>query len=357
MYQNPEMPVEIQFIHTEVGYKNEVVEFINKYQSRIQMFEMATSGSTGSPKKMQFSREQIRNSALATIAKLGLNSEYTALICLNVNYVAGKMMIVRSLEAQMHALVANPASFPFDKLHPNQAVDFLALVPLQLKQMYQRNKKEDIERLNKLKILLIGGEGLSESMVQKLRVLKCTVYHSFGMTETLSHFALKNISTAQPYFEILDGVEIAIDERKCLLVKCLATNNLWIKTNDLVELVYHENTPIGFDWIGRVDNVINSGGVKINIETLENQLQTVFHQLRIDNRFFVYKLKDELLGEKVVLYIEGREFEILLPNLILELLKPMLESPYWLPKSICFIPSFATTASGKLDRRRSVEQM
>lgn len=348
------MPFELEFVNIKEDYKKETIDFVNKYKSEMGTFELSTSGSTGLPKKLIFSKHQLQYSAKATLTKLQLNKDFNALICLNINYIAGKMMLVRCIEANMKALVVSPSSSPFDYIDKNYAIDFAAFVPLQLKQMFERNIEDDIKRLNQIKIILVGGEALDEKLTQKLQTLQSKVYQSFGMTETLSHFALKNISDGDKYYTILEGVAIDIDERNCLKVKSAVTENQWIQTNDIVELIAYESIPTAFTWIGRIDNVINSGGIKVNIELLEALVSNVFIKMKIENKFFIFKLSDAKLTEKVVLFIEGEELKNEIQNRILSEIKSELENPFWVPKNIFFITHFTYTQTGKLDRPNSI---
>ncbi len=351
------MPFELEFVNIKADYKKEAEDFVNKYNCEVGTFELSTSGSTGLPKKLKFSKHQLQYSAKATLSKLQLNDKFTALICLNINYTAGKMMLVRCIEANMKALIVSPSSSPFDYIDKNCAIDFATFVPLQLKQIFERNREGDINRLNQLKIILVGGEALDEKLTQELQTLQSKVYHSFGMTETLSHFALKNISDSENYYTILEGVAIDIDERNCLKVKSVVTENQWIQTNDIVELITYEDIPTAFTWIGRIDNVINSGGIKVNIELLEGVVSNVFFKMRIQNRFFIFKLSDAKLNEKVVLFIEGEELKKEIQNRILSEIKSELENPFWMPKNIFFIPHLLYTQSGKVDRINSTKDI
>ncbi|MFN0049557.1 MAG: AMP-binding protein [Cytophagales bacterium] len=349
------MPIELKFISTKVETEKNIRTFCHAYKKGFEKYELKTSGSTGLPKSIFFSKIQMQNSALSTIERLKLVEGSIALICLNTNYIAGKMMLVRCIEANMKAVVVEPSAYPFDDLPDKIKIDFAAFVPLQLTKILERNSKKDIEILNQIKTIIVGGEQISNSLLNQLKNLKADVFHTFGMTETISHFALKHISANKAYFELLNGVEIGVNGNNCLKVRSNVTNNIWIQSNDIVQLIFEGNKVAGFEWIGRIDNVINSGGVKINVETVENLVQNVFFNMNFTGNFFVYKKPDPTFTEKVVLFIEGKNLGENFTKELMEMIKNAAENKYWVPKEIMFINTFTFTNSGKIDRIKTSE--
>jgi o-succinylbenzoate---CoA ligase len=182
-------------------------------------------------------------------------------------------------------------------------------------------------------------------MQEKLQSFRCRAFLTYGMTETISHIALKQIngSEASPFFRILPGVSIGIDDRSCLIIKCPYISDK-VVTNDIVRLIDQST----FDWIGRIDNVINSGGVKISPEELERQIEQI-SGLNLHRKVVITAIPDVRLGERLVLLLEGEELESGEKNRIIDLLSEKLPK-FKVPKDIFSIQSFPVTASGKVNR-------
>jgi O-succinylbenzoic acid--CoA ligase len=329
-----------------------IVAFCRQWLAGQQDFVLHTSGSTGTPKAIALSRYQMEASARATAEKLGLQQGTKALLCLHAGFVAGTMMIVRSLVNDWDLTVIPPNTLPFTAI--TTPLDFVALVPAQLQQTLE-NQPDKIALLNQFKAIIVGGAAVSpylESLVQSH--LTVPVYNTYGMTETVSHIALKQLNgTAKnSFFSLLPQVQIQQDERNCLQIKAPMTNHEWLTTNDIVELVYDEAQKIiGFHWIGRIDNVINSGGVKIQIEKVEATIGKLLQQFSIAQRYFVIGLPDKLWGETVHLVIESTEQAI--NREILAQLKTSLQAnlaKYEVPKQFHFVAIFPQTATEKIDR-------
>ncbi|MEM8970224.1 MAG: AMP-binding protein [Bacteroidota bacterium] len=309
-------------------------------------FEQATSGSTGSPKKIIIHRDQIVASAQATIQALGLDESNSSLLCLSARYVGGKMMVVRSLLANMDLVIVRPASNPL--LYLPFLPKFAAMVPLQVQTLLD---KKEAAALNQMKAIIIGGAPVSNSLeTQITHELTISVYSTYGMTETVSHIALKKLTPHhQNFYQVLAGNQIAIDERNCLKIKGKVTRDTWVVTNDLVEIVGDRQ----FRWLGRYDSVINSGGVKVFPEEVERVLEPILRQANFSGRFLVSSLPDRKLGERVILILESR---LLLDNSqekrILDEVQQQL-APYQVPKSIHYLPQFAETPTGKVQRSQT----
>jgi len=203
------------------------------------------------------------------------------------------------------------------------------MVPLQL--------EKSIKFLHRIKTLIVGGAPLSTALMEKLKSSNSNVYETFGMTETVSHIAVKNISKSFSLFEVLPSISIAVDSQDRLLIEApeLASNT--IKTNDLVHL--HSKTT--FEWVGRFDAVINSGGVKISPEQLEHQLEGL-----IKKRFFISSQKNAILGSIVILVIESAT--------TCELLDFTSIAPLKRPKHVYYVDNFIETLSGKVKRQETL---
>jgi o-succinylbenzoate---CoA ligase len=311
-------------------------------------FILQTSGSTGSPKKISVTRDQLQTSAKITVDYLGLKKEDTALVCIDVRYIAGIMMLVRSLETGMDMYVVEPTANPFAGISSSTKIDFAALVPYQVQAILKSDNKH---RFNE-GVCLIGGAPLPKKTIDELQLFSGAFYATYGMTETLSHIALQRLNGENPekYFQVLTGISIRVDERGCLVIHAPHLNPDPIKTNDLVELIDHNK----FIWLGRADTIINSGGVKIIPEKIERVLELIFEQLEIKNRFFITGLPHSELGEAVSLLIEGEKLSEDKEQLIVELTKTNL-GKYEIPKSIQYTSSFAQTETGKINKVKTLE--
>ena len=302
--------------------------FIQKWVDPNHEISLQTSGSTGVPKTFLMSKQSMVNSALATGSYFKLVPGDSALSCLPFNYIAAKMMFVRAYTLGLELDCINPSSTPLESL--SKYYNFCAMVPLQL--------EKSIKFLHRIKTLIIGGAPLSTALMEKLKSSNSNVYETFGMTETVSHIAVKNISKSFSLFEVLPSISIAVDSQDRLLIEApeLASNT--IKTNDLVHL--HSKTT--FEWIGRYDSIINSGGLKIAPEQLEQQLEGF-----IKERFFISSQKDNSLGEIVIIVIErSNPYK----NLSFDALEPIKR-----PKYIYYVDAIKETVSGKIKRQETLD--
>jgi o-succinylbenzoate---CoA ligase len=327
-------------------FEERTIDFCQRWLSGQQQFEIQTSGSTGTPKKIFISRQSMIASANATIQALGLQANQTSLVCLDTSYIAGIMMLVRSLEIGMNIIAMEPCANPFEGIEQEGKIDFTALVPYQVKAILQSPQKIF---LNQLASVLIGGAPLDHSTKLALQSCQSLFFETYGMTETISHIALKQLNGAgrSNFFTTLPGVSIRQDERGCL---CIVTSYLGheIVTNDIVEMVDVNK----FIWLGRWDNVINTGGLKVFPETIESKIEGIFVQLNITNWFFITGLPDERWGQAVSLIVEGK-----LSEYQEEELKQSLKSKLYkfeVPRSIICVPSLIRTDSGKINRMKTL---
>jgi O-succinylbenzoic acid--CoA ligase len=287
---------------------------------------MNTSGSTGVPKIIRVDKQAMVNSALATGDFFDLQPGQKVLHCLPTDYVAGKMMFVRAFILGLDMEFVAPSSHPMERVKGD--FDFCGMVPLQAK-----NSLKDLHRIKKL---IIGGAKINKTLENELVVISSQIYETYGMTETITHIAAKRVGESA--FSVLPNVKVTQDDRYCLVIDAHTISGEKIVTNDLAELI----SDTQFVWKGRFDNVINSGGIKLIPEQIEEKLAS-----SISNCFFVYGQADELLGEKLVLYVEGEPMKI--DESIFEVL-----DKYERPKEIVFVPEFKRTATGKVIRDQSV---
>ena len=315
---------------TEPDWKMDVYRFILDFISDSAYILQQTSGSTGTPKTIQLSKQAILKSAENTIEFFNLGENQKAVLCLPGKYIAGKMMIVRAFLAEMNLILIEPASLPdFSNLGK---IDFCAMVPMQAAKLLEQNKWPDI------KALILGGSETNPELAEKLQSVETEVFETYGMAETCSHIALKRINGKNPeeYFTTLPGIKISLDNRDCLEIEAAFLNEKII-TNDIVELVSENN----FNWIGRFDTIINSGGIKIQPEILEKQTTDILQKPCV-----ILGKPDELLGQKVVLIIESEPED---PKIIFEKLAPFIDKKM-LPKTILFMKSLPRNKSFKIDR-------
>ena len=332
------------------AYERDVLHFCRQWLSGQQSFTMTTSGSTGQPKPITLTRPQMIASARLTGQALGLQPGDHALVCLSTRYIAGMMMLVRGFELGLELTIVNPSGQPLSEFPAETHFDFSAFVPLQLEQILAGSSGQQAI-LNRMKAILVGGAPLSLALHQQLQTVTAPLYHTYGMTETVSHIALKRLNgpPASDYFVPLPGVDVGLDQRGCLTIKAAVTNGQVIQTNDLVEL-----RPDGsFKWLGRIDNVINSGGVKVQVEKVEAALETVLgalhHGRYAGRRFLVGPLPHEQLGQSVIAVIEGQPLSTEDQQDIQSELQQKL-TRYEIPRTFYFIPVFPETPTGKIDR-------
>ena len=324
-------------------FKKSLYNFIGDWISDKEAISVTTSGTTGAPKTIVFRKEQFIHSALMTCNYFNLSDTAKGLLCLSPEYIAGKMMIVRAFVSGMNLITIEPSDMPL--LGIANKVDFAAFVPLQVQNLVGNEISR--KRFETIRNVIIGGAPVSPSLEKELEGCANGVFATFAMTETLSHIALRRLSgknRSDRYFA-LQGVEFEKDERGCLIVNAPLVNDVPVITNDVIEL--HDSTH--FRWLGRYDHVINSGGIKIHPEILENKLASVI----IGNRFFITSLPDEKLGQKVVVVIES--IDNVNKNLIASQAKKVL-SKYEMPKEYYQIEKFMETASGKVKKAETLEQ-
>ena len=332
-------------------------------------FEVRTSGSTGAPKPIWLARTQMEASARATGDVLGLLPHHVALVALPAHYIAGRMMLVRGCVLDLDLRLVEPASDPFADLADGAHVDFAAFVPLQFQSLLDialgvpsdSCPPEEAARavryrrlLEGMAAILVGGGPVSATLEAQIGQLAAPVYHTYGMTETATHVALRPLNSpgAGGRFVPLPGVMLGSDERGCLHIRGPMTGGATVQTHDQVEL-YPDGT---FVWLGRWDNVINSGGVKVQVEQVEAaaaQVAAVQPELGLARRrFFVAGFPDARLGQEVVMVVEGVPLDGVQEIQLLQMLGQQLPR-YHAPRRLLYLPAFADTTTGKIDRRQT----
>ena len=308
--------------------------FLEEWLNFNDFVEVQTSGSTGKPKKIRLLKKHMIQSAEATGAYFKVGEGTKALLCLSSEFIAGKMMLVRAMVLGWDLHVVAPdkdALVQYDNPY-----DFVALVPYQL--------YHSISALDKVKKLIVGGGMLSKEMEDLLQNKSVEAFATYGMTETITHVAARRINgfAKSDVYHAFPHVKFSQDERGCLVISAPKISETEISTNDLVELV----SPISFKWLGRQDFIINSGGVKLNPESIEKKLEPF---LRIP--FIISSEKDTALGEKVVLVIE--ESTSFIPPNYAEVFSVL--EPYERPKKVYTLSQFPYTETGKIKRAQVKE--
>lgn len=316
------------FIKEGEPYERAVGDFLLDWFDQRDFIEMQTSGTTGIPKLIKVDKQAMVLSALATGEFFDLPSDIKVLHCLPTQFVAGKMMLVRAFILGWDMDLAAPVSNPLER--NDTQYDFAAMVPLQA--------QHSLEKLQQIKKLILGGAKVSQALSEKLETLPTHIYETYGMTETITHIAAKKVG--EEAFTTLPNVRVSTDERHCLVIDPFVICTEPVVTNDVVEILDENH----FIWLGRYDNVINSGGVKLFPEQIEEKLSQ-----KITQRFFVKGIPDEKLGEKLVLVIEGSPFDV--DQAIFAKL-----GKFEKPKEILFVPKFTETVSGKIIRDKSLEE-
>lgn len=324
---------------------NEVLLFLKEWFSESDEIFLQTSGSTsGVPKTFEGSKRLMEISAKASGKYFKLEKNDTVLLALSPKFIAGKMMLVRSIVLELNCILVNPESFA--ETNFIDRFKFAALVPLQIRKRFE---KFGLNAFDAFDNVLIGGADIAPDLKAKISNCKTPFYHSFAMTETYSHFAIKQLNGAfaSEKYAPLPGIEISLDENQSLLVKGEITNNNWMNTNDRAEL--SEN---GFVWKGRNDFLINSGAVKISPELVEEKVQKIIEETPYlkslsQKPVLAMGVPDARFGEKLVLLFEG------VPSLDPEELRAYLHKklpPFERPKAIYFVNGFEYNLGGKLSR-------
>lgn len=321
--------VAYSFVKEGNSYEMEAGRFLMDWLDEKDYVEVNTSGSTGTPRALKIPKQQMVDSALATGDFFGVTVGHSGLMCLPASYIAGKMMFVRAMILGLNVELVTPSSHPLEQT--DKTFDFAAMVPLQA--------VNSIAQLHRVGTLLVGGGKLSLESRELLKKADCNVFETFGMTETVTHFAARNIKT-EKFFKTLPGVSISTDNQKHLKVK-MPWMDEEITTNDVVDIVSESE----FDWLGRADFVVNSGGIKLFPEQIEAKMEKFML-----TPFFLAGKPCDQLGERLILVVEG-------PKVTLS--KRLFEdlSEFEKPKEIYFVDHFVRSPSGKIRRTETLKKI
>ena len=307
------------------AFEKELGNFLLDWFDDKETIELTTSGTTGTPKNITINKQSMVHSAIATADFFDLHPQDKALLCLSPRYIAGKMMIVRALIIGLELDILTPSS------HLDKKYDFVAIVPLQA--------ENSLAKLQQFKKILVGGAKVFDELANKLQLIQSDIYETYGMTETITHIAAKKIG--EDYFNVLSHATVSSDTRNCLVIDAPSISTEKIITNDIVEIQNSKQ----FKWLGRYDNVINSGGIKLFPEQIEVKLTS-----KLTNRFFISGQPDAILGTKVILVIEGEKYKI-----DADFFNSL--SKFEKPKEIFFVSQFSETATNKVNRIQTLKSI
>ena len=313
--------------------------FLSDWFDDQDYLSVQTSGSTGKPKALDIPKRFFINSARMTLDFLRLKSGDRALLCLSPTYIAGKMMVVRALIGGLKLTLVSPQVSAI--LNLDDVFAFSAMVPTQVQTIL--NRPAGLDKISMIGKLLIGGGPISRELEERLSTLDNQIFATYGMTETVSHIALRRLNGPDhsPYYKTLSGVKIRADENNCLIIDAPTLADKTIHTTDLVKMVGDDE----FDVIGRFDHVINSGGIKHYPEVIEQKLVPF-----ITDRFIISSLPDTRLGEKLILIIEAEDRLKYNGKKLEKTLKENL-LPYEVPKKVFFLGAFPVVGNDKLSRK------
>lgn len=335
-----------------------VNDFLQEWNSPSETLLVHTSGSTGKPKPMWVEKQRMLNSAHITCDFLGLRPGDSALLCMSLDYIAGKMMVVRSIERKLRLFSVKPSGHPLSDESLAKMVemdfDFVAMVPMQVYNTLQ--VPQERERLSRIKHLIIGGGAIDDALADELRSLPGAVWSTYGMTETLSHIALRRLNgeEASEWYQPFDSVGVSLNSDGCLVIDAPLVCSEPLVTNDIAEIKQQETSShssdassslktssphVLFRIKGRKDNVICSGGIKIQIEEVENLLRQ-----HLDAPFLLAKKKDEKFGEIAVLVTESGDLEGV------EAICRQVLPKYWVPRQYLHFDQLPMTETGKPKR-------
>ena len=343
-------------------------DFLSEWNNGSDRVLVHTSGSTGKPKPMMVEKKRMLNSARITCDFLGLKPGDSALLCMSLDYIAGKMVVVRSIERHLHLISVSPSGHPLKDIDlkgvngkdVNGEITFAAMVPMQVYNTLQ--VPEERERLTHIRHLIIGGGAIDASLEKELQALpgNIAIWSTYGMTETLSHIALRRINGAEAseWYQPFDSVKISQTEEGCLVIDAPLVCAETLVTNDIVEIesyIYNKveknevMEKLRFRIKGRKDNVICSGGIKIQIEEVEALLKP-----HLEKPFMIAKKKDEKFGEIAVLLTEDEDIKKVEAT-IRRLLSDEKSSDhknhkYWIPREFRYVDHLPLTETGKPKR-------
>ncbi len=309
-------------------------QFVDEWNNGEPHVFAHTSGSTGKPKEIKLLKSDMLVSARSTCDFFNLTSDSTLVCPLSTDYIAGKMMIVRAIVANCKLIIEPPSNRPLRTTNDVKSIDLLPIVPSQAEWLIANRCQ-----LPKIKHIIVGGAPMSNENELGLKSLADNVWATYGMTETCSHVALRR--AGDDTFQALPHITFTTTDDNRLIIKSERMSWRELTTTDVVQLV----TPTEFRWLGRSDNVINSGGVKLHPEIIEAELAPF-----IAKPFYVRGIADSKLGTALQLVIEDPDGTVDSDSLLRQL--KLIDSihPYHIPRWVITTRSLPRTSNGKIRR-------
>ena len=214
----------------------------------------------------------------------------------------------------------------------SKTYDFTAMTPHQL--------RNSIENINQFEQIIVGGAPVDDSLRAALKGHTNRIFSTYGMTETYSHVALQNLSKGERQYTAVSDVTFSM-QGDALVIHAPHIGIEKLVTNDCVDLI----SSTQFLWKGRIDYVINSGGIKLHPEQIEKVLSTV-----ISVPFFVFGKRDKQLGQSLSIVFEGQ-----MPNQVTKIISKIdTLSRYEKPKDYFVLSQFVRT-NGKILRNKTLQ--
>ena len=311
-----------------------VRSFLQEYLKPEKTMEAQTSGSTGTPKIMRVQKEYMQASARKTLEFLNIEKSGRTLLCLSADHIAGMMMLVRWIEGELDLWTSRPSARPLEEF--SGKFEFAAMVPYQV--------FHSLDQLHRVQKLIIGGGAIPADLESRLTGRNTEIYHTYGMTETLSHVAMRQISPQlEDKFVAMPRCRFGQDSRSCLVINAPDIGVHGLVTKDVVELIDERS----FRWLGRLDNVVNSGSVKLHPERIEKKIGN------IGRSYFLAGVQDEALGQKLLMLIEGeRRMDDSLLSQVMNRL-----NQYEKPREVRYVKEFQRTPTGKIRRQSILDKL
>jgi O-succinylbenzoic acid--CoA ligase len=319
------------------------IELINNWYGGADAFTFYSSGSTGIPKEIILTKKFLLASAKRTIELFNISSTDRLLLALNTSFMGGMMMVIRAMVAECELIYIPPSEVNSEIFSQLPSIKLASLVPAQMQALLQENSNTPFLKIENI---LLGGAPVSNILVRQIIALKssCSFFHTYGMTETASHVAIRSLKEENSNYQALDGFQFSQDEKECLVIHHIKQPEFTLATNDVIKLT----TPTSFQWIGRMDWVVNSGGIKFSLEHAEEVVATFFHEKDLQDAFTSFKCQDEKWGERWVLIV-SKEFNQEVFDQLKRYCQKVL-GKYIYPKEIRYTKKIVYLSSGKVDR-------
>lgn len=319
-----------------IGWESEIFSFLEEWDANPKTITVQTSGSTGKSKSIQLEKKYMKASARATLDFFNLRKGDSALLCLPVRYIAGKMMLVRAIVGGLNLYCIEPSLKP---VFGSGNFTFTAMTPAQVSELLQ--SETGVCSFDNIQKVIVGGSSIPNSLEQEMQKMETQIWHTYGMTETITHIAMRKVNgiNASQWFTTLSGVEFEVARDGCLQIDAPNIGVHQLKTNDQVEI-----SGQGFRIFGRKDNVVNSGGIKLFPESIERKIETY-----IETPFFLCGVSHEQFGQVLGMVVQ-KSTRFKSEDDILTILKTKLNG-LEVPKHIKFVEEIEFSPNGKIVRK------